>query len=263
MSMIFRAIFVALYIFPYIISFLRDYKGFILFGSPRRLNVEKHRKRADSLRRSIIKLGPAFIKLAQIFSSRADIIPKIYLDEISKLQDKVPPFKTEKVVKLIEEELKSSINEIFDQFSEESIAAASLGQVHRAIYKGEDVVVKVLRPGVEKIIRTDIKIVKVIIKVLLIITNNHHVKAMATILNEFSKVVEEEMDFIREGENAMEFGDIFKDKEDIIIPEVYREINTKNVLVLKYYEGFKITDIEKMKKANINVKKEIENLIEI
>ncbi len=261
--MIFRSIFVTLYILPYVISFLRDYKRFLIFGKPRRLSAEKHRKRAVLLRKSIIKLGPTFIKLAQIFSSRADIIPKIYLDELSKLQDKVPPFKTKKVKRLIEEELKSPINEIFEEFSEEAIAAASLGQVHKAVYKGNEVVVKVLRPGVERIIRTDIKIIKTIIKLLLLITDNHHIKAMSTILNEFSRVVEEEMDFIIEGENAMEFGEIFKDKEDIIIPEVYRELNTKRVLVLKYYEGFKITDIDDMKRANIDVKKVIENLIEI
>src|SRR5215831_18798942 len=122
---------------PFLIAFLRDRRRWILAGPPRFLGDDAHRARARKLTRTIASLGPSFIKLAQVFGIRADIIPQIYLEELSKLHDQVPPFPTADVLKRIQGELKQPVDAIFDSFESRALAAASLGQVHRARYLGE------------------------------------------------------------------------------------------------------------------------------
>src|SRR6266571_3658593 len=140
---------------PFVIAFLRDRRRWILFGPSRRLTDDAHRKRARSLTALIASLGPSFIKGAQVFAIRADIIPQIYVEELSRLHDQVPPFPTPEVRKRIQAELRQPLESVFDSFSPQPLAAASLGQVHRARYRGEEVIVKVLRPGVEELVATD------------------------------------------------------------------------------------------------------------
>src|SRR5262249_52151438 len=151
-TMLFRIFTVWFHLAPFLIAFMRDRHRWMLFGSPRQISDEIHRERARRLTLRIASLGPSFIKLAQVFAIRGDIVPKIYAEELAKLHDRVPPFDTRQLKARIQEELKKPLESVFDRFDDVPLAAASLGQVHRAKYRGKEVIVKVLRPGVEQLV---------------------------------------------------------------------------------------------------------------
>ena len=205
-------IFVVWYrLFPFLIMFLRDRRRWIVAGPPRFLGDEVHRARARKLVRTIASLGPSFIKLAQVFGVRADIIPQIYIEELAKLHDQVPPFPTPEVRKRIQAELKQPLDAVFESFQGEALAAASFGQVHRARYHGAEVIVKVLRPGVEELVATDIRVVQNLIFVLEQFIDHHIIRSTQTIIEEFSRVIAEEMDFLHEAENVERFAELFRE----------------------------------------------------
>ncbi len=247
---------------PFLVAFLRDRRRWILVGPPRFLSDEAHRARARKLTATIASLGPSFIKLAQVFGIRADIVPRIYLEELAQLHDHVPPFPTSQLRKRIQDELKRPLDSVFESFQEEPLAAASLGQVHRARFAGEDVIVKVLRPGVEELVATDIRIVQNVLFVIEQFIEHHTIRAARAIIEEFSRVISEEMDFEHEADNIERFGDLFRNSEFVIIPKVYREFTTARVLVMQYFEGFRVTEVDEILRHNINVQKMIQNLIE-
>jgi predicted unusual protein kinase regulating ubiquinone biosynthesis (AarF/ABC1/UbiB family) len=247
---------------PFLIAFLRDRRRWILAGPPRFLSDEVHRARARKLTRTIASLGPSFIKLAQVFGIRADIIPQIYVEELSKLHDQVPPFPTAEVRKRIQDELKQPLETIFDSFQGEALAAASLGQVHRAKYRGQEVIVKVLRPGVEELVATDVRVVQNLIFVLEQFIDHHIIRSTRTIVEEFSRVIAEEMDFLHEAENVERFAELYRESEFVIIPKVYREVTTIRILVMEFFEGFRVDEVQEIKRHNIDTQRMIENLIE-
>src|SRR5215467_904215 len=247
---------------PFLIAFLRDRRRWILVGPPRFVSEEAHRERARKLTETIASLGPSFIKLAQVFGIRADIIPQLYIEELRNLHDRVPPFPTAEVRKRIQGELKQPLEVIFESFELEPLAAASLGQVHRAQYRGQEVIVKVLRPGVEELVATDIRVVQNLVFVLEQFIDHHIIHSTRTIIEEFSRVIAEEMDFLHEADNVERFAELFGDSDFVIIPRVYREVTTTRVLVMQFFEGFRVTEIEEILRHNVDTKKMIENLIE-
>jgi predicted unusual protein kinase regulating ubiquinone biosynthesis (AarF/ABC1/UbiB family) len=247
---------------PFLIAFLRDRRRWILIGPPRFVSAEAHRERARDLTRTIASLGPSFIKLAQVFGIRADIIPQIYVEELRNLHDRVPPFPTVEVRKRIQSELNRPLDEIFDSFEAEPLAAASLGQVHRARYRGEEVIVKVLRPGVEELVATDVRVVQNLVFILEQFIDHHIIRSTRTIIEEFSRVIAEEMDFHHEADNVERFGELFRNSDFVIIPRVYPEVTTTRVLVMQFFEGFRVTEVDEILRQNIDTQKMIENLIE-
>src|SRR5215831_10627733 len=260
--MIFRIFVVWYRLAPFLVAFLRDRRRWILAGPPRFVSADTHRERARKLTETIAALGPSFIKLAQVFGIRADIIPPQYIEELRNLHDRVPPFPTSEVRKRIQEELKQPLEAIFESFEPEPLAAASLGQVHRARYRGQDVIIKVLRPGVEELVATDIRVVQNLVFVLEQFIDHHIIYSTRTIIDEFSRVIAEEMDFHHEADNIERFGELFRDSDFVIIPPVYREVTTTRVLVMKFFEGFRVTEVDEILKHNINTQQMIENLIE-
>src|SRR5437867_4468398 len=212
---------------PFVVAFLRDRRRWILAGPPRIVSEATHRERARKLTRIIASLGPSFIKLAQVFGIRADIIPQIYVEELRNLHDRVPPFPTSELRKRIQDELKRSPDTVFESLEAEPLAAASLGQVHRAKYRGEEVIVKVLRPGVEELVATDIRVVQNLVFVLEQFVDHHIVRSTRTVIDEFQRVIAEEMDFHHEADNVERFGELFRDSSFVIIPRVYREVTTR------------------------------------
>jgi predicted unusual protein kinase regulating ubiquinone biosynthesis (AarF/ABC1/UbiB family) len=247
---------------PFLVAFLRDRRRWILAGPPRFLSDDAHRARARRLTRTIASLGPSFIKLAQVFGIRADIIPPAYLAEFANLHDRVPPFPTAEVRRRIESELKQPLDNVFESFQSEALAAASLGQVHRARYRGQEVIVKVLRPGVEELVATDVRVVQNLLFILEQFIDHHILRSTHTIIDEFSRVIAEEMDFLHEAENVDRFTEIYRNSNFVIIPRVYHEVTTTRVLVMEFFEGFRIDEVDEIVRHNIDTRKMIENLIE-
>src|SRR5438093_8933556 len=246
---------------PFLLAFLRDRRRWIFIGLPRSLSDEAHRERARRLTARIASLGPSLIKLAQVFGIRADIVPQIYVEELARLHDQVPPFPTAEIRRRIQIELKQPLEAVFDSFNEQPLAAASLGQVHRARYRDEDVIVKVLRPGVEELVATDIRVVQNLLFVIEQFIDHHTIRAARAIIEEFSRVIAEEMDFQHEADNIERFGELCRGSDFIIIPKVYREATTTRVLVMQFFEGFRVTEVDEIVRHNIDVEKMIENLI--
>lgn len=239
-----RAILVFVRLFPFVVGFLRDRRRFILFGRPLPPSEERHRRRAERLTRTLAGLGPTFIKLAQVFSARADILPEPYLGAIGTLTDRVPPLAPGVAEQVMAAELGGDAAAIFERFHAEPLAAASLGQVHRAVYGGREVVVKVLRPGVEDMVRRDLDISFRILFLVNLLFPNHHTRAISTIVTEFAKRISGELDFREEARNAEILRRNFAQEPRVVIPEVIGALTRRRVLVLEYVEGTRIDRLQ-------------------
>lgn len=225
---------------PFAVAFLRDRRAWILFGRPTRRAPGHHERRAERLKTRLAKLGPTFIKIAQLLSARADILPEPYLTEIGKLQDQVPPDPADAIRRVVESELGAPIADLFDEFLDKPEAAASLGQVHRARVDGQEVVVKVLRPGVEEAVALDLDISFRLLFWVNIVFPNHHVRGLTNVVREFSVQVRAEMDFAQEAENIARFQRLFAGDKKVRAPRVHERFTRKRVLVMEYCEGTKI-----------------------
>jgi predicted unusual protein kinase regulating ubiquinone biosynthesis (AarF/ABC1/UbiB family) len=246
---------------PFVVAFLRDRRRFILLGQPVRRGPGHHEKRARRLTRLLGRLGPTFIKLAQLFSSRADILPEPYLSQIGTLQDQVPPDAWRDVEKVLEAELGQPVGEVFSEIEEEPLAAASLGQVHKARIQGRDVAVKVLRPGVEEVVALDLDISFRLLFWLNILFPTHQIRALTNVVREFSVRVREEMDFRQEAENIALFHRFFPDEGDVRIPEVLRDLTRRRVLVMEYCTGTKVDRLhERFRRGELDFNQVMETL---
>ncbi|MEJ2253680.1 MAG: AarF/ABC1/UbiB kinase family protein [Nitrospirota bacterium] len=220
------------------IPLLRRLKSFGKWPSMREPSVP------ERLRRAFAELGPSFIKLAQVLSSRPDLITPRYADEFKKLQDKVPPFPAEEARRIVEEELGMPLDRAFLHFGDETLAAASIAQVHPAtLLDGTDVVVKVQRPDIREQLDVDIEILLTMAR--LIEANIPEAKFFNPmgIVQEFQKNVKREMDFVQEGRSACRFRRNFEGNVNVYIPVVYPEFNTERVLVMERIHGVRVDDI--------------------
>jgi len=225
---------------PFLLAFLRDRRSLILLGRPVRRKPGHHERRAQKLAATLAVLGPTFIKLAQVFSSRADIIAEPYLSAIGTLQDQVPAVPSRDIREVIARELEQPVEALFAEFEEEPLAAASLGQVHRARVGNRDVVVKVLRPGVEKLVALDLDVSFRILFWLNILFPNHHVRGLTNVFREFSVRVAEEMDFRKEAEHINRFRTVFARDRWVQAPEVFPQFTRRRVLVMEFRRGTKV-----------------------
>ncbi|NEP85631.1 MAG: AarF/ABC1/UbiB kinase family protein [Okeania sp. SIO2C2] len=213
------------------------------------------KRRAKWLVRTMLDLGPTFIKIGQSLSTRADILPKEYVEELGKLQDNVPSFETTEAIAIIESELGNSLYSLYRDFQERPIAAASLGQVHKAkLQTGEEVVVKVQRPGLKSLFDLDVKVVKSVIR----FCQKYFAWAkryeLDAIYYDFFKILYQEIDYVNEGKNADRFRENFKDYSEIIVPVVYWTYTTEKVITLEYLPGIKINDKVRLEACKINPK---------
>lgn len=237
-----------------------QFSGLILFDFLRRKNTSsQHHKRARWLVVHLIKLGPTFIKIGQALSTRPDLIPLEYVEEFSQLQDRVPPFLSEEAITVIEMELSDKLENIFTDFERVPIAAASLGQVHRAtLPTGEKVVIKVQRRGLEKLFNLDFQVLKTLINFLDRFVPSIKKYELKLIYQEFFEILFAEIDYLQEGKNADLFRYNFQNDSRIIVPKVYWEYTTKTVLTLEYLPGIKINDKETLADKGIPIKPLIE-----
>lgn len=197
------------------------------------------------VRETIEKLGPTFIKFGQFLSLRPDLVPPEFCDEFRKLQDKVPPFPFEFAKVEIERELGRSFEKLFTEFDEAPVAAASVSQVHRArLVTGEEVAVKVQRPGIREEMETDILIMLFLVSFTTRFVPSARTKRPKTFVKEFSRWTDRELDFDREGKNALVFSYFFQDYPQVKIPKVFLEHTTERVLTLEFIRGTNILEVE-------------------
>ncbi|KAK9152386.1 hypothetical protein Syun_010695 [Stephania yunnanensis] len=206
----------------------------------------RRRKTASWLRECVLQLGPTFIKLGQLSSTRSDLFPREFVDELAKLQDRVPAFSSKKARNLIESQLGAPVDTLFKEFEDRPIAAASLGQVHRAIlHNGEKVVLKVQRPGLKKLFDIDLRNLKLIAEYFQRSeTMGGPTRDWIGIYEECSTILYQEIDYINEGKNADRFRRDFRNVKWVRVPLVYWDYTDKKVLTLEYVPGVKINKLD-------------------
>lgn len=210
----------------------------------------------ERLRMAFVELGPTFVKLGQILAARQDIVPPEFIHEFSKLQDHVPPFPTDQVKLLIQEELKTSLDNVFAEFDDIPVGAASIAQGHRAKLKdGTQVFVKIQRPDIAKDIRLDLEILTQLANAIQRHSEEFGFLRPVKIIEEFSRTIDSELDFSREMSNQLRFQRQFADREGIKIPQIYQQYCTKKLLVMEYIEGIKGTDLDTLKRSDADLVK--------
>lgn len=220
----------------------------------RKNSSQQRHRRARWLVRQLLNLGPTFIKIGQSLSTRADLIPLEYVQELSQLQDRVPAFGNQEAIATIETELGRSISDLFLEFEVNPLACASLGQVHKArLHSGEEVVVKVQRPGLEGLFNLDFEVLHQLVR-----SGKRYLPALKkydleAIYQEFFELLFREIDYIHEGKNADRFQLNFKNYARIKVPKIYWEYTTKKVLTLEYLPGIKVDDRPTLQAHGINV----------
>jgi ubiquinone biosynthesis protein len=222
----------------------------------------KAQAQAVQLRQALIELGAAFIKVGQLLSSRYDLLPHEYTHELSKLQDEVPPLPFERLEKVFEHEIGQKPAEVFSEFITTPIASASIGQVYAArLANGQEVVVKIIRPGVEEQIKQDLEILEDMAHWAGTHTEIGRHYDLPALVDEFSYTLRNELNYRREGRNADIFRRNFYGDERIYIPKVYWELTTTRVLTLERVDGLKISDLKGLDEAGINRRVVTENLM--
>ncbi len=199
----------------------------------------------ERVRMACEELGPAFVKLGQILSTRPDLISREFIEEFSKLQDDVPPFSFSKVKEAFQSDFGVPIDELFIEFDEKPIASASLSQVHKAkLQNGEVVAVKVQRPNIKELIKADISILFDLVKFIEKRLVNGNIYQPTEIVKEFARTIKQELDFVSEGHNIDKFRTNFKYSDTVYIPKVYWQLTTPKILTMEYIRGIKIFDID-------------------
>jgi ubiquinone biosynthesis protein len=207
------------------------------------------------LRLVLEDLGPSFIKLGQLMSTRADLFPPEYIDELKKLQDRIPPIPFKEIQSVVEGELGQPLSEIFADFVEESLAAASVAQVHLAQLKtGENVAVKVIRPGIEKKIREDIRLMFYFAEKIERSFEIGRIIGAVNLVKEFERSIFRELDMYSEGGNIERFATNFKDDDNLHIPKVYWNHTARSVLTMEHIVGIKMDQVADIKAKGIDPK---------
>nr|WP_245711581.1 AarF/ABC1/UbiB kinase family protein [Gracilibacillus ureilyticus] len=236
------------------VAFSRNGFGYIVkevgldqvFSLPRRIFVQRHQQKdrksaGERIRRFLEELGPTFIKLGQMASTRPDLLPRDIIKELEKLQDGLTPMDNEDVNQIIEQELGAPAEQVFQKFDYNPVGVASIGQVHKAELKsGKQVAVKLQRPHIRKSIHTDIEILKELTARAEKRTHWAQRYQLRELVEEFSKAIIRELDFIREGRNADILAKQFEEDRAIVIPAIYWDYTTKKVLTMEYIDGIKI-----------------------
>ena len=210
----------------------------------------------ERLRLAFEDLGPAFVKLGQLLSTRPDLLPEHYIDEFTKLQDNVQPLSFERVRGAVERELGRKLEDAYSSFNPEPLAAASIGQVHEATLRtGEKVVVKVQRPEIEKLIEQDVSLLAFLAGLLERYVPEARVIGPRTVVDEFFKTLSYELDFVIEANNMAKMAENLKMFPEVVIPKVYKTLSTRRILTLEKFEGIRVNDLKALEAAGVDRKK--------
>ena len=232
--------------------------------SPLSLIKSKKNNRAIRLRLALESLGPIFIKFGQMLSTRKDLLPSDIAIELSKLQDKVPPFEFKKVKQTIENSYSKKITSVFKEFNEKPIASASVAQVHFAkLHNGEKVAVKILRPNIESEVKKDIKLLHLIANILYKIWSDGKRLKPDEVVSEFERHTQSELNLLLEAGHCSHLGENFKDKKLLVVPSVFWDYCHEKVMVMERMDGIPISNIDAIKKNKINLSELAKNGVEI
>ncbi len=227
---------------------------FLVWLNPYNWFRGKQLSRAERIRLCIEDLGPIFIKFGQMLATRRDLLSDEFIDELEKLLDQVPPFPVEQARVLIERSLGLALEQAFLSFDNEVLASASIAQVHSAVLKdGREVVVKIVRPGIEKRIRKDMDVLLMLARLADRYWSEAPRVKPVQVVREFEKTLFNELDLVREAANASELRRHFSDSEDLYVPEVYWDYCRQNILVIERIYGIPVTDLEQLRAHDINL----------
>ncbi len=237
-----RLVIIAWRVVPVIVSFRRDVARWVWFGAPLPRTAAFHAKRAERIARTLAGLGPSFIKLAQLLGARSDVIPEPYLGALASLMDRVPATPWPPIAREIARAYGRPADAVFEWISHEPVASASLGQVYEARVAGQKVAVKVLRPGVERLIAADCAATGRLLDLCLRLFRGsprviRNLRQLRVVLDEFAFRVRDEIDYRLEAANAVEMGENFADTPGIRVPAVVLPFVRQRVLVLEFMEG--------------------------
>jgi ubiquinone biosynthesis protein len=237
---------------------------FIYHLSPWNWRKKKQIPRGEQIRLALEDLGPVFVKLGQMLSTRRDMLDEEIANELAKLQDNVPPFSPQLARQIIEKELEQSIDDIFREFDDTPLASASIAQVHSAVlHSGESVVVKVVRPEIERTIRHDIELMYLMARILQRSGNTGKRLRPVEVVEEYEKTIIDELDLLREAANAGQLRRNFEDSNDLYIPEIYWNHCAKNVIVMERIHGVPSGDVAQLNALGTNMKRLAERGVEI
>jgi len=237
--------------FPLIVAYLRDRRRFLLFGGRREVDRETQVERAELLLASLLTLGPTFVKLGQLLSTRPDVLPPAYIDVLSRLQDEVPPAPWAEARAVLEAEL-GPVGEAFDEFDTDPISGASLGQVYHATRDGRRVAVKIRRPNIEALVEADLRVIRWLLPVVRRFIGEGRAFSLENLADEFASTIRQEMDYDREARMLNEIRANFADEEGIRIPETVESVSGPRVLTMEYVPGVKITDLEGIDRLGVD-----------
>jgi predicted unusual protein kinase regulating ubiquinone biosynthesis (AarF/ABC1/UbiB family) len=235
---------------PLVLALKKDRKEWVK-KQGKNVDLKRFHKNTNRALKTFISLGPVYIKLGQWLSSRADILPQPYLEELAKLQDEVPAESFDKVKPIIEKDL-GSIDQNFDFIDASAISGASLGQVYKAKLRGKDVIIKVKRPGIEKVVEEDIQVLKKIIPFAMKFVDPNLRYSAEAMLSQFIETIYEEMDYRIESQNLKAIKKNMQGYPKLIIPSIIDDRSSKNILTMEYLPGIKITNVKALDEAGIN-----------
>ncbi len=248
-----RTIRVLFKIIPLVIVLRQDRREWVRHEG-KNIDHTKFQKNARKVLNAFVSLGPVYIKLGQWLSSRADILPQPYMEELAKLQDDVPAAPFEQVRPIIEKDL-GPLDQAFTSIDTNPLSGASLGQVYRAKVEQKDVIIKVKRPGIEEIIEEDIQVLKKVLPLAMRFVDPNLRFSAHSMLSQFIETIHEELDYTKESSNLKTIKRNLLRHDNVIVPQVFDDHSTKNVLTLEYIPGIKITNIEDLDKKGIDRQK--------
>jgi len=254
-----RFVVVAWQFLPLLLAYARDRRKYVVVGGRRQVGSETRRERAHRLLDSLLTLGPTFIKLGQLLSTRPDVLPPEYIRVLSSLQDDVPPAPWTETERVIEEEL-GPVEDRFERFDTDPISGASLGQVYRASVDGEEVAVKVRRPGIQGLVEADLRVIRWSLPILLYFVGQAQAFSLENLADEFSKTIREEMDYQREARMLTEIRANFEDDEDVVVPPIVESHSGPRVLTMQYVSGTKINDVDRLDEKGLDRRQIAETL---
>ncbi len=228
----------------------------LMLASPSRMTARRDLPRGQRVREALIELGPIFVKFGQGLSTRRDLLPRDIADELAKLQDKVPPFPSDQARADMERAYGRSLDEVFGSFEAEPLAAASIAQVHSATLEdGREVIVKVLRPGVESQIREDLAVMYALARLARRYWPEARMLRPVDVVAEYEKVIIDELDLMREAANAAQLRRNFEGSSQLYIPEVHWDYCRPSVLVTEKIHGVPVGDVQGLTAAKVNMER--------